>query len=88
MEYGTEMIVTIFGFIVGWVARVLMATKTWKKIREQAVKELETPDNGINDPEKAVESALVSIERQNIRRQATLLPPMNGSNGQHKKGDS
>lgn len=55
--------------------RRLMQTRFWSRIWSNAQKNLDDPNNGIDDAEKAVEAALLAEQRPTIQRVARSLRP-------------
>lgn len=58
--------------VLGWALRALQGTLRWRRIRELAARELDSPE-GTNDPETALERATVSVNRPRIQSETQRL---------------
>lgn len=70
----TELVAAVVTGVLGWALRWLAHQRQWKRVREIARAELDS-SSPINDPEIAIEKALLSTERKRIRTESLTLSP-------------
>lgn len=73
----SDFLIWIAAGLIGWIVRELRSAVKWRRVRREAMRELEDPQ-GTDDPVVAVATALVREQSPRIRRESTSIVNVKG----------
>jgi hypothetical protein len=70
-----HLVALVIGYLIAMAIRYVSKNAFWKKVADDAKRQLEDPNNPVSTPDDATASALLSAHARNVNKVAKAIEP-------------